>query len=297
MNERSYVMLLSSLKGQSVLETALELDVVIKYVVIVRDLNVKEDYSHNIAELCKANKITFTYNINNINFEKNDIVLAVSWKRMLHNLEKKLIIFHDSLLPRYRGFAPLVNMLINGEEKLGVSVLFAGDNYDTGPILFQDEIEISYPLKIVDAINLISKVYKKLAKRLFTSKVAPLKIEGVRQLEKDATYSLWRDDEDYKILWDKSAAQILRHIHAVSYPYLGAQTISKELKIRIFDAEIVQDVNIENRQPGKVIFNEAGYPVVTCGEGLLKILDASIEGDLNTQNFVPTSKLKFRFSY
>ena len=65
----------------------------------------------------------------------------------------------------------------------------------------------------------------------------------------------------------------------------------------VLDAEIVQDVNIENRQPGKVIFNEAGYPVVTCGEGLLKILDASIEGDLNTQNFVPTSKLKFRLSY
>jgi methionyl-tRNA formyltransferase len=53
----------------------------------------------------------------------SDFNIAISWRWMLK--VSNLIVIHDSLLPKYRGFSPLVNMLINGEDTLGVTVLFA----------------------------------------------------------------------------------------------------------------------------------------------------------------------------
>ena len=215
---------------------------------------------------------------------------------MIYGINKNLIISHDSLLPKYRGFSPLVNMLVNGENAIGVTVLYAADDYDSGPILFQEKIDIEYPITINSAIILVSELYKNLSRKIFQSTVDPLALPSRQQIIGDVSYSVWRDAEDYKINWQADSQRIQRHINAVGFPYRGAYTTMNRATIRITRAEVIPDLIIENRCPGKVLFNTDGYPVVICGTGLLKLLEAHIERTHNDEQFLPTPKLKMRFS-
>ena len=135
----------------------------------------------------------------------------------------QLIVFHDSLLPRYRGFNPLVSCLINGERHIGVTALLASSEYDRGNIISRSYTEINYPIKIQNAIELILRNYRELA--LTVSEMIERRevITGQPQNEQEASFSLWRDEEDYRIDWSQPAEDIKRFIDAVGYPYKGAQ--------------------------------------------------------------------------
>lgn len=201
-----------------------------------------------------------------------------------------LIVFHDSILPKYRGFNPLVSYLINGEKEIGVTALKAVKIFDAGPIIEQKITKIKYPIKIAEAIDLLSAEYGSLLNAVL-NKIAKGELKGVEQNQADATYSLWRDEEDYNINWNKSASEIKRFIDAVSYPYNGASTFLNGKKIIIRDSEIQPDVVIENRCPGKVLFKEGSSLVIVCGKGLLKVKEFYSEsGEL-----IHFNKFRLRF--
>lgn len=296
MNKPSYILLLSGLKGLSVLRTAIEEKIHPKLVVIGTDEHVKCDYSEDITKLCLINNISYSNSFKVENVLDEDIVLAIAWRKMIYGLNKNLIIFHDSILPKYRGFSPLVNMLINGENVLGVTALYGDDNYDSGPIIFQQEINIEYPITINTAIQKVSQIYKNLARKIFRSAIHPLLLPSREQNRLDISYSVWRDNTDYKINWEWTSNKVLRHINAVSFPYRGATTMMNGVTLRITQAELVADEKIENRCPGKVLFNFDGYPIVMCGEGLIKLLEVHIEQQHTEKKFLPTNVLKIRFN-
>jgi methionyl-tRNA formyltransferase len=89
------------------------------------------------------------------------------------------------------------------------------------------------------------------------------------------------------------ANEILNFIYAVGFPFLGASTCFNDQKIRIFDAEIIKDVKIINRDVGKVIFFDERFPVIVCGKGLLKISDAIY--DHNKLTIFPLNNFRIRF--
>ena len=116
----------------------------------------------------------------------------------------------------------------------------------------------------------------------------------VAQDETLATYSLWRDDQDYDIDWTRSAEEIRRFVDAVGTPYLGAATRLKQVRARVLDADVGEDVRIENRTPGKVFAVEDGKPIVVCGTGLLKVVD--LVDDDSRVSLLPLSSLRVRFT-
>lgn len=284
-----------SQKGYEVLKAIAEngYQGLIEQVIVGRDKNVSNDYADDIFFFCLKNNIT-------CNERKNSYIVSsaysvsVSWRWLIPVNRSKLIILHDSLLPKYRGFAPLVNMLINKEPRLGVTAIFASDEYDKGDIIFQSSQEIKYPVKISDAVDIVSKLYIELILKIFESVSAGKELKSVIQNEAEATYSLWRDEEDYFIDWSGSAEDILRFINATGHPYKGAASmLSDSRKVRILEAEILNDVIIENRCPGKVIFNYDGYPVVVCGSGLLKL--TCVTDDVTGESILPLKNLRLRF--
>jgi methionyl-tRNA formyltransferase len=264
----------------------------IELVVSAKDDNIKNDYYKEIEELCKKNNIIFRDRKDE--FEIRTIYcFTIGWRWIIEfESQKKLIVFHDSLLPKYRGFAPLVNSLINGEKEIGVTALFASEEYDKGDVIFQSKTKIEYPIKIEKAIELNNENYINCA--LFVSKLIKegSSIQAKSQNESEATYSLWRDEEDYKINWNASAIRIKRFIDATGTPYKGAFTMLEKEKIRIFDAEVLDDLKIMNRDVGKVIFVDGGNPVIVCGSGLLKITTAFYD-DIKT-SFLPLKKFRIR---
>ncbi len=253
----------------------------IKSVIFEKDDNILDDASEKIIELCQKENVPY-YNRKDKNIPHADYQIAISWRWLIKDT-KNLIVLHDSLLPKYRGFAPLVNMLINGEKKIGVSAIFASDEYDKGPIIKQSYTEIEYPIKIFDAIQIISKNYIEVIDYIFSKICNDEEINGIEQDENQATYSLWRDEKDYWIDWHQSAERIRNFVNAVSFPYNYASSLMNKTHVKIQEVEIVDDVQIENRMEniGKVIFVQDGKPIVVCGNGLIKIKEMrNLDGEV-----------------
>lgn len=262
-------------KGLNVIKSFVETHGVdsVSYVVGSRDFNVINDYFFDIKNFCVNNGICWVdkENYNHLDF-LDDYKFAVGWRWIIHHA-KNLIVFHDSILPKYRGFSPLVNMLINGEELIGVSALLASDEYDAGDVLAQQSIHVDYPLKINDAINLISSLYVSIVMDVY-SMIRREKICSRKQDHKDASYSLWLDDKDYFIDWSWSADKIVRFVNAVGFPYGGAKS-RVDGKVFIFEhVELTADCHIEDRARhlGKVISKANNTLTVVCGVGLVNVI-------------------------
>jgi len=243
----------------------------IEHVTIGRDANVQNDYSKEIRETCKIHNLPNSYKGKSATMEtcKTTASFAIGW-RWLINTSSLLIVFHDSLLPKHRGFNPLVTALINRDPKIGVTALKATSDFDAGPICGQLSTEVNYPIKIQVAIEKISLLYAQLLNQTIAKHLGNC-LEFTPQNEEQATYSLWRDEEDYRIDWRKSSEEIAHFIKALGFPYKGASMKLDQKILRVFDATSEPDIKIENRQPGKVIFKKNGALFVVCGYGLLKI--------------------------
>ena len=114
------------------------------------------DYQGEIIEVCNKHKIPhFHYNQNEgpsliysvIEEMQISSIVAIGWRFLLPlELNEKLtipiIVFHDSLLPKYRGFAPTPTAMMCGETTVGVTALFASEKVDQGDIIWQKEIHV-----------------------------------------------------------------------------------------------------------------------------------------------------------
>jgi len=256
-------------KGLEVLKSLTQFISVEDFLIVSNtDTGVIDDYYEQIQSFCQLNKISF-YN-SNAELPKSSFKFAIGWRWLIKD-STNLIVLHDSLLPKYRGFAPLVNSLINGEKEIGVTALYANDNFDSGDIISQSKVSIEYPIKIKDAIIKIIPLYISIISKILLKINSNSELEGVPQKNSLATYSLWRDEEDYFIDWNQDSSNIKRMIDAGGYPYKGAHTYVNEEIAIVKECEVVEDVIIVNRQYGKVIFMETGNPIVVCKSGLLKI--------------------------
>lgn len=265
----------------------------IELIVVGDDKNVLNDFSTEILTISKEHGIK-TIDRNSGYSINTRYAIAISWRWMIPDSDSfQLITLHDSILPKYRGFAPLVNQLINHEEYIGVSAIFSTNEYDTGAIIFQTKTAIAYPIKIQDAISMVSKLYAEVTLKIVSILSSGTALTSIAQNEAEATYSLWRNEDDYAIDWNQKASQIKRFIDAVGEPYKGASTKISGEKIRIYDAVEEPDVQIINRDCGKVIFMRDNHPVVVCGEGLLKIKHAVHEN--NSTSIFPLQQFRIRF--
>jgi methionyl-tRNA formyltransferase len=265
----------------------------IDFVVVGKDTNVVEDYSSAIISFCVENKLAHRDRKDDLSSDKATFLLAIGWRWMIHPTgNQQVIVFHDSLLPRYRGFNPLVTALINGDTEIGVTALFGGAEYDSGDIIDSIRYSVQHPMRILAAIQLIAEGYGKLLNEIFV-RILTGRLQGKPQKEEEITYSLWRDDEDYRIDWTLSAEKIQRFVYAVGFPYGGASTVAEGEEYIVDDVILAEEINIENRTPGKIIFNRQGLPVVVCGTGLV-IIKEMRKKSTNEPGFPTRFRLRFK---
>jgi len=253
---------------------------IVAYVVVAKDVGCMIDYSRYIEQMCNHLHIMCSTDAPDFPTKHN---IAIGWRRILN--APNLIVFHDSLLPRYRGFAPLVNAMINGESEVGATAFYASKEVDAGDVIFQEIIKVEYPTKIVFEIERMGDVYVKLIDRILhhLSTGIPLFSDSV-----------WRDEMDYRIDWRWPVHKLIRFINAVGFPYKGAFTMMGGVPVRVLGAVEEQNIAIENREDhiGKVIKIDNGFPVVICADGMLKITE--VVDDVNRDSVLPLTKLKTR---
>ncbi len=265
----------------------------IDLVVVGADKGVQHDYSAEIRDLCASHQIPCIPR-QQAPQTCSPFSLAIAWRWLIDEPRTNLIVLHDSLLPKYRGFAPLVTALINGDEHVGVTALYATSEYDRGDIIFQSSSRITYPIRIADAIERVSQNYVSIVLSVFEHVTGGTQLPRTSQNEAEATYSLWRDEQDYVVPWENDAPSVRRFIDATGFPYSGASAYLDGRKIRILSAEERPDIFIVNRNPGKVVFTEEGCPVVVCGKGLLRLLD--VTDDETKKSVLPFPRFRIRLN-
>lgn len=302
---KKLALFLATQKGFAVLQRLCESEYMkhIGCVVSFHEIGVKKDWCGDLENVCKRYSIPF-YLWNDVKGDLTGLirqvcatsVMVISWRfllplRLNEFLEDKIIVFHDSLLPKYRGFAPVVTALLCNESIVGATALFASDSVDAGDIILQRSMTVSPDEYICDVIERMADLYVSMAIEI-TAKLIKGELFAIPQNEKDATYSIWRDEKDYEIDWTADAVSIYNKIRATGYPYKGACARIGDETIRIVSARIENDITFAVRDCGKIWNLNGGNPIVVCGKGMLCITKATYENG-TPYDFL---KLRMRFS-
>jgi methionyl-tRNA formyltransferase len=166
---------------------------------------------------------------------------------------------HGSLLPRYRGRAPHVWAIINGEIGTGITIHKIDENCDTGDILVQETVEITSSDTGGSMLEKYAKLYPGLIQKAL-SLVSSGKATYLKQQDSMASYYPKRTPEDGLISWDWSFERIRNWVRAQTKPYPGAFTVKEGQKIIIWSVEKKNATTIMTG--GDLIFSCADGEVV-----------------------------------
>ena len=183
---------------------------------------------------------------------------------------------HGSLLPKYRGAAPIQWALINGERSTGITTMKMDENLDTGDILLQRETEIDSETTFEELHDRL----KDIGAEVLNETIENLQLLSPRnQINSEATYSQMITKETQKISWQKSAWEIHNLIRALdSHPGAISNFKSRDGKIetlKIWKSRVV-DNEIPHEDPGKILKQDGFY--VATGAGALEILEIQAQG-------------------
>ena len=224
--------------------------------------------------------------LNELESLKADLQIVVAF-RMLPEVVWKMPRFgtfnlHGSLLPHYRGAAPINWAVINGDKETGVTTFFIQQEIDTGGIIFQEKVEIG------DSDN-AGIIHDKL---MYLG--AKLVVKTAHAIESGKTESIPQDTiktnvplkpapkifkEDCKINWQKDGQSIYNLIRGLS-PYPAAWTDlkfnnDKILSLKIFESELIDN---DELKPGEIDSDHKTYLSVGCGDGALNLKSIQLAG-------------------
>lgn len=235
----------------------------------------------NVLQPIKLKDPTF---LNNLSALGADLFVVVAF-RMLPEVVWNMpplgtINLHASLLPQYRGAAPINHVLINGELETGVSTFFLQHEIDTGDIIESTKIAISESetagtlhdkLMLLGANVLVSTVRNiALGKVQSTPQVFSSELKMAPKIFK----------EFCRINWDNPAKKILQHIRGLS-PYPAAFTSLNNKNLKVFNAEIVP---FETVSPvGTYVTDGKSYLHFACEDAFIAVLDVQYEGKKRMQ--------------
>jgi len=223
----------------------------------------------------KVSDKNFIENLKKINA---DIFIVVDYgqilgKEILKIPQKYCINLHPSLLPKYRGAAPVQRAVLAGENKTGNTIIVMNECMDSGSIIAQSETEIA---KMEDARELSHRLSDEGADLIIKTleKIASGKEKLHAQREEEATYAPKIQKEEGKIDWSNSAEVISRKIKGlkpwpIAFTHLGGKML------KIFEAEIV-DAEDKSLAPGTVCSDRSF--LVKAGDQNIQITLLQIEG-------------------
>lgn len=197
---------------------------------------------------------------------------------------------HASLLPQYRGAAPINRAIMNGEKETGVTTFFLRHEIDTGDIILSEKVDISENENAGELHDKLMHIGANLV----------LKTVELIESGKASTHPQQPDTplktapkifkDDCRIDWNKSAHEIFNQIRGLS-PYPGAHTtlISKEGKetgLKIFKS--VKTESDIKTTPGEITSDQKNYVRIGCANGNIEITEVQLEGKrkMNIQEFL-----------
>jgi methionyl-tRNA formyltransferase len=183
---------------------------------------------------------------------------------------------HASLLPKYRGAAPIQRAIINGERKTGVTIMQMDEGLDTGPIALQRTVEITPEMTGGELAELLSRVGAEAIVEVLSS-AATGTLALTEQDSLFATYAPKLSGEDLVISWDRGVEEVRDLVRALA-PHVGARTFHPAVEgpVKIWRAKVSEEADV-SLEVGH-IRAENGQVLVGCGAGVLEVLELQMPG-------------------
>ncbi len=213
---------------------------------------------------------------------------------------------HASLLPLWRGAAPIQWSIINDDEKTGICIMSMEEGLDTGPVVSQESTIINYSDNLEILTNRLSNISSNLLVKFLNRLSLNLSLNKFRMLEElgaveqssldvSPTYARQIKKEDYLIDWNQNARTIIKKIRGL---YPNAYTLYNGKRIKILEAnkalnyKKIQDSNntdnvlVENNIPGQIIMinNKNGLNICT-NDYAIQVNSAQLEGKRPTDSY------------
>ncbi|MDN6261119.1 MAG: methionyl-tRNA formyltransferase [Staphylococcus simulans] len=250
---------------------------------------VKEVALQNGIEVYQPEKISQSEDLQTLIDLKPDLIVTAAFgqilpKALLDAPRLGAINVHASLLPKYRGGAPIHQAIIDGEKETGVTIMYMAPKLDAGDIISQQAIDI-------EANDDVGSMHDKLSflGADLLAKTLPDIINGtnerIEQNEEEATFASNISREDERIDWSKSAQDIYNHIRGLS-PWPVAYTKLDDKNMKLYQAHIVEG---KEGKPGEIIETTKKAIIVGTGSSdSIALTDIQLSGKkrMPTANFL-----------
>ncbi len=250
-----------------------------------------------------SNNTEFKEEIKNLN---PDLVCVVSYgvilpKSFLNIPKLGCINVHPSMLPKYRGSAPIQWAVLNGDKTTGVTIMYLNEQMDAGDIINQKEVEIGSDETFGELWNRLSKIG------------ADLLLNTVKEIEKgtakrisqpeEFTLAPMLNKEMSKINWNEKTAEEIKNLVRGLNPIMGTYTYLNSKKIKIWKVQKLENKYFEEKfgykeinkaKPGEVILaNEKIGLFIKAKEGVISVLEIQAENakKMNICDFLRGNKI------
>ena len=222
-----------------------------------------------------------------LKFIKNlnpDILVVVAYgqlipKKFLSVPKKGFINVHASLLPKWRGAAPIQRAIINSDTETGISIMQIAEDLDTGPVMKKIKIKIEETTTSKEVLDSLSKISSEIIIDTL-DEIFHEKSKFTEQDHKEATYAKKIEKKEAKINWNESAKAILAKINGLN-PDPGAWFLFKSKRYKIWKARIFEMEGLA----GTILDKNF---IIGCGSKSLEIIEIQKEGKkkLALKNFL-----------
>jgi len=221
---------------------------------------------------------------------KPDMVIVVAYgkiipKKFLNLSKYGFINVHASLLPKWRGAAPIQRSIMNLDTETGVSIMKIVEDLDAGPIIHQSKIKINENMNT----QAVSEILSRLGAKALIDSIERIKNKEIKFKEQDhnkATYAKKISKIEGKIEWNETSKKILAKINGLN-PNPGAWFEYKRERYKVWKAKIVES-------SGQAGFTINDKLTIACKDNCIQILEIQKEGKirLSTEKFLVGNQIK-----
>ena len=210
----------------------------------IRQSEVKKYAADNNIKILQPDNLNDKEFVNQVKEINPDIIIVVAFRKIPNEIfsipKYGTINLHASLLPNYRGAAPINWCLINNEVKTGVTTFFINEKIDRGDILLKEEVNISDMDNFGSLYNKLSSVGSKLLIKTIKGVLSNSLMASKQNFDENLKIAPKLSKENTRIDWNKSQKEIIGLIRGLS-PKPGAWTIlkngNKEMRMKILEAK------------------------------------------------------------